>query len=318
MKTIRQGLLAFVVTLLTALTLVGCGGSGADNGSSAEAPAAKKERAGAGQPADEEGSGLGKAGGSGKPVGPRNQVDPGKQPQGQPVKVDPNAARAIAYTATLRVRATNVEDAGARAKQLVSAAGGYVDNEVSAGGSGRVALTFKIPTVRYAATLDQLAQLGTKLELRQEAEDVTEEVADVDSRVRSARASVASFRKLLDRANTIGEVINVEEEIERRQAELEALQARQKTLAERVRHASVTLQLSGPSPAAAAPPKEQRGGFLGGLERGWDAFTAVVSRFLTVLGVLLPFLVTAAVLAIPGYLIVGFVRRKKPARRASA
>jgi hypothetical protein len=153
-------------------------------------------------------------------------------------------------------------------------------------------------------------QLGTKLSLQQQAEDVTEQVADVDSRVKSAQATLQMFRKILDRANTIGEVLNVEQEISQREADLEALQARQKSLAQQARYATVTLRLEAPGKQA-APPKPAADGFLGGLKSGWHAFTAVLSVVVTLLGWLLPFLVVAALIGLPVWKLRN-VRRRSP------
>lgn len=305
-RSVRNVCCALLVGLLAALTLAACGG--ADSGSKASsgnaAPASRESRGAEAAQAD--------AGGKAAPRAPGAADKPGAKQ----VKLDPIAGnRAVAYTATLRIRAKNVDEAATLSKQLVTGAGGYVESESAAGDAGRSSLTFKIPSDRYAATLDQLTgRLGTKLELRQQAEDVTEEVADVDSRVRSAQASLASFRKLLDRARSIGEVINVEREIETRQADLEALQARQKTLAQRTRYATVTLELSGPvKQAAPADPKEHEGGFVGGLKKGWKAFVAVVLGLALALGILLPFLVALAVLAVLAFFVRRYVRTRRPA-----
>ncbi|MEU5879436.1 DUF4349 domain-containing protein [Spirillospora sp. NPDC047279] len=228
------------------------------------------------------------------------------------VKLDPaGAGRSVIYQSDLRVRAKNVDTATTRAKQLVTAAGGYVDNESSTTEPVGANLTFKIPAERYPAVLEQLAgQLGTKLSLRQQAEDVTGEVADVDSRVRSAEATLGSFRKLLDKARTVGEVMNVEQEISQRQADLEALQARQKSLQQRTRFATVTLTLEAPK-GSSSPAGKSREGFLGGLESGWDALTTFTKGLLLVLGWLLPFLVPLSVIAA----VFLAVRRRWTARR---
>ncbi|NED58087.1 DUF4349 domain-containing protein, partial [Micromonospora aurantiaca] len=77
---------------------------------------------------------------------------------------------------------------------LATSAGGYVEQESSSSDPARSQITLKIPSDRYSGVLDQLStQLGTKLSLSQEAEDVTGEVADVDARVRSAKATLESF-----------------------------------------------------------------------------------------------------------------------------
>src|SRR5690606_25249238 len=143
-----------------------------------------------------------------------------------------------------RVQAGDVEDAAAKAKQMTASAGGYVEQESSSSDPARSQITLKIPADRYTDVLDQLStRLGTKISLSQEAEDVTGEVADVDARVRSAKATLESFRKLLGRADSVGEVIQVEQEIARREADLEALQARQNSLKHRTRYATVTVTL---------------------------------------------------------------------------
>ncbi|WP_329088171.1 DUF4349 domain-containing protein [Actinomadura citrea] len=219
--------------------------------------------------------------------------------------------REVVHTADLRVRAGDVEAAAAKAKQLVAAAGGYVERESTSSDPARSEIALRIPGDRYAEVLGRLgAELGTKLSLSQQAEDVTGEVADVDARVRSAKAALESFRKLLDRANSVSEIMSIEQEISEREADLEALQARQKSLAHRTQFATVTVTLVSKAP----PPEkdEPRGGFVGGLENGWHAFTAFVGGVAAVVGWLLPFLVAGAVIGLPALAL----RRRVRARSA--
>ncbi|WP_433473072.1 DUF4349 domain-containing protein [Spirillospora sp. CA-142024] len=278
MRIVRSITCALVVLLLAGV-MAACSGGG-DSGTSSEAA----DRAGAGAPAGASGT-RGEAG----PSQPGAQ----KSPQA-PLPT----GHEVVHTADLRIRAGDVEAAAGKAKQLVAAAGGYVERESTSSDPARSEIALKIPGDRYTDVLNQLStQLGTKLSLSQQAEDVTGEVADVDARVRSAKAALESFRKLLDRAGSVGEVINVEQEIAEREADLEALQARQRSLAHRTQYATVTVTVV----TKPTPPKrdEPRGGFAGGLESGWHAFTAFVGGVAAVLGWLLPFLVTAAVIGIP-------------------
>ena len=232
-----------------------------------------------------------------------------QKPQAEPKVLTPADQRAVVYTAHLSVRAEKVDDAAAKAKQFVLTAGGYVDNENSTTDPVSAELTFKIPADRYPTVLDQLTkQLGKKLGLEQKAEDVTEQVADVDSRVRSAQSALTRLRTLLNKANTVGEVLNVTNEIDQRQSDLESLQARQKTLTQRTTFGTVSLSLIGPK-AKAEPEEEPPSGFLGGLESGWNAFTAVLSGLATALGWVLPFAGLILLLGLP-YLAIR--RRRKP------
>jgi hypothetical protein len=202
---------------------------------------------------------------------------------------------------------------------MAIAAGGYVENETSTTAPATARLSLKIPADRYTAILDQLSrQLGKKLSLSQQADDVTEEVADVDSRVRSAEAALVSFRKLLDKANTVGEVINVEEQIAERQGDLEALQARQKALRASASYATVALTLQSPDEVVEDTEDEGPGGFVGGLKNGWDAFTGFLSGIALVIGWLLPFLALGAAIGIPAYLFWRRLRRRQGPRPAPA
>ena len=283
MRNVRNVTYALVVLLLAGV-LAACGGGDHPAGSSeavdrgaAPAPSFARNQAGAA---------------AGRTAGKRS---PAPLPDG----------REVVHTASLRVRAGDVEAAAAKAKQLTAAAGGYVERESSSSDPARSQIALKIPSDRYGDVLNQLStQLGTKLSLSQQAEDVTGEVADVDARVRSAKAALESFRKLLDRANSVGEVINVEQKIAERESDLEALQARQNSLKHRTRYATVTVTLSTKAPA----PKDddERGGFVGGLQDGWGAFTAFIGGVATVLGWLLPFLVLAAAI---GWPLLAFRRR---------
>ncbi|MCW2888354.1 MAG: hypothetical protein QOE54_2290 [Streptosporangiaceae bacterium] len=281
-----------------ALLLAGCGGSQPRQSTSDAAPAAP--------PAAEAGPGAKRAAG---PQAAGGTAAGGAPTAGQ-VNVPAPTTRSVVYTANLRVRAKNVDNAATTAKQLVTAAGGYVENETGSSSPVTANLTFKVPSDRYGAVLGELTgQLGTKLSLQQQAEDVTEQVADVDSRVKSAQATLQTFRKLLNRANTVGEVLNVEQEITQREADLESLQARQKSLAQQTRYGTVTLQLEAPGEQ---PTKQSHdGGFTGGLKAGWRAFVAVLWAAATVLGWLLPFLVVAAVIGLPAWRLRRS-RRKAP------
>jgi hypothetical protein len=298
-RSVRQVPCALIVLALAG-TLAACGGGGSsgpesrDMGQAAApaTPGVPKAAAGAAR--------QGAPGTSGSTGGGGNAATQPPLPSG----------RAVVYTATLRIQAKDVDGSATKAKQMAAAAGGYVEHESGTSDPPGSTITLKIPSAQYAGVLDQLSrQLGTKLSLTQQADDVTGEVADVDSRVRSAKAALASFRKLLDKANTVGEVIDVEQEIASREADLESLQARQKSLGQSTQYATVTVALE----ARAAPPHrhKDRGGFVGALGDGWHAFTAFLGGGAVVLGWLLPFLVTAAIIAV----LVLAVRNRRRDRR---
>jgi hypothetical protein len=243
---------------------------------------------------------------------------PGKEPDGasraQNVRLAP--AQAIVYTADLTMRSGDVTRAAGQAKSLVAAAGGYVGNENATENPGSrpsATITFKIPSARYQGVLDQLAssRIGSRVSLRQQADDVTQEVADVDSRVKSAKAALASFRKLLDKASDVDDVVRLEQEIADREADLESLEARQKSLAAQTSYATVTLRLEGTTPTR---EHHRSTGFSGAVSSGWHAFTVFVKGLAIVVGWILPFLGLAAVIGLPAW----WLWRRRSSRSSTA
>lgn len=296
-----KGLALGGIGLVAALVIAGCGsGSGGLSAPGSEPLTSKAQ--------PDEAAGGNAAGSAGQA---RAQGDGGSRPAALPRVVPED--RAIIYTATLRVRAQDVEAAASRAVQIVTTAGGYVHDERTTTEPRREAtatLTFKIPTEEYRSVLDDLgSRLGTRLHLEQQAQDVTQEVADVDARLESARASLDRLRQLLAEAEAIGEVLSVEQEISEREAELESLEARQRALANKTQYATVTLELT--PPAAAKQPRDPR--FLAGLAAGWEAFTKSLGWLATLLGALLPFLVAFGVLGFVAWRVRAVVRRRRAA-----
>ncbi|MEV0199223.1 DUF4349 domain-containing protein [Nonomuraea sp. NPDC050691] len=299
---------ACAALLLTGLT--GCGGSG---GASEVQSASRAESAPADAPAI-----AADGAASAKPRRPEAQDQSGRT-AGKNITSDVTVTaqeRQVVYVARMTVRAKEVTAAVQKAKQVVTGAGGYLAKEQSSssdGGEGSAELEFKIPPARYAEVLASLGRdLGEQLSLNQGTEDVTLQVADVNSRLKSAQQALDSLRTLLKKADTIGQVLEVEREISAREADLESLQAQQKELATQVSMATLTLNVVGPV-TVVEPPSEEPPGFLSGLATGWKALVSFVKVALTVLGVLLPWLLLVA----PVVALIVFLAGRSARRRAT-
>jgi Domain of unknown function (DUF4349) len=232
----------------------------------------------------------------------------------------------IIYTAQLSVRAANVGTAAAGAAQIAEGVGGYVSNENTSASpdhpsEATATVQLKIPVASYPATLLQLANsLGTQLSLRQQAQDVTEQVADVNSQVTSFQAAIAQLRALLSHAGSIGDLLSVQNQINDEESSLEALQAQQRAVSHETSYATVSLTILGPKAKTVvrhhhpkAPPS-----LAGGLGAGWHALRVTVSWVLAFVGTVLPF---AAVAALAGFAVYRgrrwLIRRRPAARPAS-
>jgi Domain of unknown function (DUF4349) len=229
--------------------------------------------------------------------------------------------RAVVYRGDITVRVKDVAAAVARAEGFTAGVDGLVFAEQTSSEPGRTAasnatMTLKVPPNQFRPVLDQLGGLGRQLSRSQTAEDVTAQAVDVQSRLRSQRASVARLQALLDKATTVGAIVQVEGELSQRESDLEALEAQQKRLNELVDLATINVSFVAPDVKIAPPVKKDTRGFLAGLGRGWNALVAALVVALTVAGALLPFLITLALIGGPAWLV--YRSRRHPASTATA
>jgi len=212
--------------------------------------------------------------------------------------------QSVIFTATLSLRADDIQATVAKATQLAQAAGGYVSGEHASMTQSRhhkamVSIEFKVPAADYQSTLNALSALGANRSETQQAQDVTGTVADVNSRVASAEAAIAQLRKLLSHAGTVSGLLTVQEQINQEEASLEALQSQQRALSRETTYATISMTVIGPPPAHAhKPPHHAVAGFLGGLAAGWRALRVVVAALLTLAGAVLPFAIPLGLAAV--------------------
>lgn len=222
--------------------------------------------------------------------------------------VDPAAlgARRQVRTADLGLRVKDVPEAAAAVRALATTAKGFVQDEKSSNdpGDGRPevtralsVLTLRVPESGLDAVMTRVSRLGTEISRGQSSDDVTTQYVDVASRLQTQRESVARVRTLLDRANTIGQVVQIESELTRRQADLESLENRLAALDDQSALATLTVSLSPvvTAPVAAKTPSA----FFDGLQGGWDALGSSAAVALQIIGALLPFAVLALLVAVP-------------------
>ncbi|HVQ18942.1 MAG TPA: DUF4349 domain-containing protein [Actinomycetes bacterium] len=221
--------------------------------------------------------------------------------------------RQVIATADVTIRVDDVESALPELIRAATSVGGYVAGEDTSANPDdpsktQSTLVLRVPTGDLERVVRDVSGMGDVIRSRQDVQDVTQQVVDVRSRVASARASVSRIRVLLDQATTLGQVVRIESQLSRREADLEALLATQRSLADQTEMATLTVTALGPE--AVAPPKEDDKGFVAGLSRGWDAFIGAVVVALTAIGLLLPFAILLALLAVP----VWYFRDRLPRR----
>lgn len=311
----RRTLLATTAVLVATLALAGCSaGSGASTADQSGPAPAVEDGAGGGDFSSDGGSAEVAASGTGSDAAA--------------------AERQVIITGDVTITADDPVAASREAVRIVEAAGGRIDGRTEyapsavedgiavpdgdypvdyapGGSAGSATLELRIPAEKLTATLDELEKLGRADQVSLSTSDVTVESQDLDARISALRASLERIQALVAKATTIDDLIRLEGEVSSRQAELESLEAQQRFLGDQVSMSTVTLYLRSESDAPVRDP----GDFWSGLATGWAAFVGFWAGLLVLVGVLLPWIVTLALVA--GAVILVLRRRRRRAAAAT-
>jgi len=225
-------------------------------------------------------------------------------------------AQKIISTGNVQLRSDDVGQSIFEVRKVVDLYRGTVsedDTETDKEGEAlRSRMVLRIPTADFDDAMTELAKVGTLVSSKRESADVTTQVLDIDVRVEAQQRSIDRIQVLFDNATSIKDVVSIEGELSRRQADLASLQAQQRYLADQTSMSTITLAIERtPEQAKPKPKDDDETGFMAGLAGGWDALHSFLTGAATVAGALLPWLVLALVLAIPGWPLVRRLRRRE-------
>lgn len=236
---------------------------------------------------------------------------PGSMTDKAVVGPDSVVDRSIIRTAYVAMRVDAVDTAVREVRELTSSAGGIVVGENLTGteADAYATVTAQVPADALDAYLEKVRALGTVDSLDVTAQDVTTQVVDLDARIAALETSIERLTTLMSDATHVEDLLAAEAELSRRQAELDSLVAQRTYLADQVAMSTVTISLT---PITRIADVETPG-FLSGLQSGWSAFAALLGLAITALGFLVPFLIVAAIVAVPVTIVL--VRRSRRAHR---
>jgi hypothetical protein len=281
-------LLGSVVAALAVAVVVGCSGSTEDSSGA------------------DSGSGTG-------------AVAPEPAAPGDQETAPDDADRQVVTTASASVAVDDPADGAQRVSELVESAGGRVEErteraESGADGNDAAAdLVVRVPSDELTDLLADLEEIGDVEHVSVSRSDVTATAVDLDARISALQTSVTRLQSLMDQAADTEALLAAEAALSERQAELESLQSQRTVLADQVELSTLRLHLAPPGVAPAGGPD----GFLDGLATGWRALVSALGAAVVVLGVLLPWLVVAGLLA-AGVLVPVRLARRRAAVEAPA
>ena len=230
----------------------------------------------------------------------------------------------------LSLEVSDVDDALGRVTTIVDTAGGYISSS-SRSGEGQylyLSVTLRVPAAEFSTVMASLRSEGEVLYEDIYSYEVTMQVLDLEARLENLRASESAFLKLLDRAQTVADVVAVQSELSRIQGDIESFEAQLSGVKDQVEMASVMLSLS----LQVSPINAASGDFDLGYEIssalanlinvGRAVFTAAINIVvigipIAVIGALFGSLIGRALVAVAAWFTKTFTGSRKGARRAA-
>jgi hypothetical protein len=166
-----------------------------------------------------------------------------------------------------------------RLDSLVRRSGGYLSaaTETHTNGEWRQETTIRVPPAQFQPLLNGLADLGTIEEKKLSTDDVTAEHADVTARLQTKRAVERQYTALLNKAQKIKDILDIEEKLGEVREEIEATESRLKTLNSEVTYSTIALTLYQPLPQSVpdAPVVSLGSRTVEAFYSGWQLLTSL-------------------------------------------
>lgn len=240
----------------------------------------------------------------------RGSVGQESTPNGTAALVDD---RKIVMTASMRLQVREVGTSFEEVGRIATSAGGFVaGSSFSNQGEQQVAsLTIRVPSSRYQQVLSDLRALGVKVVNEDsKSNDVTAEYTDLAARLRNLEATEAQLLQLLGRANTIGEILQVQDRLNAVRTEIEQVKGRMAMYDKLTDLATITVHLA-PVPAATGGSDGNR--ISNEISRAWNESIDFLTDIAASVAHAIVFIWWLPLLAVP-LLIVGrlWLRRPRP------
>jgi len=219
----------------------------------------------------------------------------------------PTAEQKLIQRASLSIEVANYQTGSDALSQIVERAGGFISDSysyVTRTDRKRGDITIRVPSDQFLMVLADLEKLGTVTSQHISGEDVTEEYIDLQARLNNSKRQEQRLLEILERAETVEEILEVERELERVRSGIEQMTGRITYLENRIELATITVSLYEPEPIT------QSWGIRDALRAAFGGFVAVIRGLIIAVGYALPILILLGL----GWIIRSCIVRRRRGR----
>lgn len=138
----------------------------------------------------------------------------------------PNYERKITKDATITIETDNVNSCYDKILKMIDENKGFIESssEATSNDSTRmVNLVLKIPEDKFEGSIAYIKGLGNVTALRIGSNDITEQYYDVQARIKNLEIQEKKLQDIMNKANTVSEILQVESEINRVRTKIDSL-----------------------------------------------------------------------------------------------
>ena len=226
------------------------------------------------------------------------------------------AERQIIKRASMDVETRDFDEAVKKVKEEVEKNGGYISGSTTGGskteGTRYANFTCRIPSESYENFISGSGNFGNVTYLNESEEDVTEEYIDLDARINNLEAQLEKLNELLDKAESLEDMLTIQGYITDTQYELDSYTGRMKALSRQVSFSTVNVSVD--EVAVYSANKDSFASRIGNAFFGmWESFVNFLQNFVISLIYALPYLIIIAAAVV----VIIVIKRKRKAKLAS-
>lgn len=160
---------------------------------------------------------------------------------------EPNSIeKKIIKTAYINIEVENIAASRKLIDTAIKSFDGYVISENTQNTESQLtsSLNIKVPAPQFDRMLAKLANLAMRVDYQNiETQDVTAEYIDVETRLSNSQKVEQTYIKLLQRANSIEDILKIEQKLGEIRTEIESTQGRLKYLNNQVSYSTINLSV---------------------------------------------------------------------------
>jgi hypothetical protein len=211
----------------------------------------------------------------------------------------PSARQKIIKDGNMVLEVNSFKDFGAKLQTQIEYYGGFIENssENSAEKNLTANYVIRVPVDSFSGLVKAIEVLGKVTSKQLSGSDVTGEYIDTESRLRNFQRQEQRLLTLVDKAESLADVLTLENELSRIRGEIEVLQSRIKSLSNLASYSTIRLEVKEVAKPKVEPAKGIISKFFDNLKESWIALLNFLGGVLELTGALLPWAAAAGAVA---------------------